>query len=548
MKTHGSSRRGGSAVIVVSAIFLIAALGAGALIVRSSLTPTDNGTLSDEHVARRGSFEISVPASGELAALKQIEIRNKLEYRAVVASIVDEGTYVQAGDILVSFASDEIENKIKDADDALNSAETQLIAAQSNLEIRISSNLSEMDRANLSVNLAELALRAWQEGDDISKKKSLDLAIETAEINHDRLVDRYEEAKELVKQEFISQDEFKRDEIAKIEAWAKLEQVKLDKRIYLEYLYEQAKKQKESDVDQAIAERKRIQKRHEAQELTAAREVESKQHQLQSRTERLADLEEQLELCKVRAPAEGLVVYASSLEEHRWSRMNRDELQPGTEVRKNDLLMILPDTSTMTAEVKVNESRSGLIKPGQRAMITSDAVPDVALEGEVLEIGVLAESGGWRDPNRRDYTVTIKLSDGNAFGLKPSMRCKSEIYVGQVDDVIHVPLQAVFRAGPAAFVYVPRGAGFAQQRVQIGQTSGLYAEIPVGLEEGETVLLREPKPREIVARLTDAAPTEGEATPGQRQPGQAALGADKSWSGNEKGRRPRRGERSKGPA
>ena len=91
--------------------------------------------------------------------------------------------------------------------------------------------------------------------------------------------------------------------------------------------------------------------------------------------------------------------------------------------------MVLPDTSEMTAEVKVNESLTGLIEPGQRTILTSDAIQDVTFDGEVLSIGVLAESGGWRDPNRRDYTVKVLLTGGNELGLKPSMRCKAEIYV-----------------------------------------------------------------------------------------------------------------------
>jgi multidrug resistance efflux pump len=537
---------------VVSIIMLLVALGTGGLMLRSALKPVDNGGPADEHAVRRGSFEVSVPASGELAAKEQIEIRNKLDYRAVITQVIDEGEIVKTGDVLVEFASDEIEEKIKDAKDALNSAQTKLITAQSNLETRLITIQAESEKADLNVTLAELALRVWEEGEHVSRQKQLDLAIETAEINHRRLVDRYEESKELVKQEFISQDEFKRDEIAMIEANARLEQAKLDKRIYVEYEYERDQKQKASDVEQALAERNRIEKRHEAEALTARRGVESAQHDLQSREVRLADLEEQLELCTVLAPSDGLVVYAGSLEDHRWSRMNRGELQAGTEVRKNELLMILPDTSTMTAEVKVSESLTGLIEPGQRAIVTSDSV-------------VLAESGGWRDPNRRDYTVTIQLTDGNDLGLKPSMRCKSDIYVGRVDDVIHVPIQAVFREGHAAYVYVPQGAGFAQRQVHLGEASGLHAEITDGLAEGDVVLLREPKAREIVARLSDDALAEQRTARGQppddrpphdqaqrdrSQRGQAALGTDKGWSKDGKGRRPRSQgrEKNKGPA
>jgi HlyD family secretion protein len=176
----------------------------------------------------------------------------------------------------------------------------------------------------------------------------------------------------------------------------------------------------------------------------------------------------------------------------------------------------------MTAEVKVNESLTGLIEKGQRVIITSDAIPDVSIEGEVMSIGVLAESGGWRDPNRRDYTVKVLLTDTKELGLKPSMRCKAEVYVGVVADAIYVPLQAVFRAGSDAYVYVPDRGGYAQRRVALGKASGLHVEITNGLDSGETVLLREPEVREIAARLEDQPPLEGQAAlgrpKGQRRP------------------------------
>jgi len=176
---------------------------------------------------------------------------------------------------------------------------------------------------------------------------------------------------------------------------------------------------------------------------------------------------------------------------------------------------VLPDVSEMTAEVKVNESLTGLIEPGQRVTLFSDALPETILTGEVLSIGVLAESGGWRDPNRRDYTVKVLLLDTEGLGLKPSMRCKAEIYVGAVEDSIYVPLQAVFREGSDAYVYVPDGSGFSQRRVDLGRASGLHVEITDGLTVGEIVLLREPKVNEIIARLSDDE---------RRGEGQAALG------------------------
>ncbi|MCH8342879.1 MAG: HlyD family efflux transporter periplasmic adaptor subunit [Planctomycetes bacterium] len=504
MKTKRHNRRGGTTAIVITIVVILTGAAMTTLVVRNGSSSGTEGGSEGTYIVRRGSFDITVPASGELAALKQIEIRNRLEVRAVITEIIEEGKPVKAGDMLIRFNDEEIRNKIKDAEDAENNATSALIMAESNLDIRISSGESEQDKAELDVRLAELALEGWEKGEVVSRRQEIDLELKTAQKDYDRLKERYDESVTLESQKFISRDELKQDEIAMIRAKARLEQAKLDDEIYEKYQYTEDQARNESDVEQAKAERERIKDRHKAELETLRAELASKQHQLESRQERLADLQKQLEYCTVTAPSGGLVVYATSLERYRWG--NQETLKVGSELHRNQLAMILPDTSQMVAEVKVNESLTGLIKPGQRAILTSDAVPDVVLQGEVLSISVLAESGGWIDRNRRDYTVKIQLTDGNDLGLKPSMRCKAEIYVGRVEDTLFVPLQAVFHEGPTAYVYVPQGSGFAQHKVTVGEASELHMEVSSGLAEGDVVLLRQPHPGEIVARLDQPSP------------------------------------------
>ena len=524
MNTKRHNRRGGTTAIVITIVVIVTGAAMTTLVVRNGSSSGTEGGSEGTYIVQRGSFDITIPASGELAALEQIEIRNRLEVRAVITEIIEEGKTVKAGDMLIRFNDEEIRNKIKDAEDAQNNADSALIMAESNLEIRISSSESEQDKAELDVTLAELALESWKEGEVVSRRQQIKLELKTAQKDYDRLKERYDESVTLESQKFISRDELKQDEIAMIRAKARLEQAKLDDEIYEKYQYKEDQKRKESDVKQAEDERERIKDRHEAELATLRAALASKQHQLESRKERLVDLQKQLEYCTVTAPSGGLVVYATSLERYRWG--NQETLKVGSELRRNQLAMILPDTSQMVAEVKVNESLTGLIKPGQRAILTSDAVSDVVLRGEVLSISVLAESPGWIDRNRRDYTVKIRLTDGNDLGLKPSMRCKAEIYVGRVEDTLFVPLQAVFHEGPTAYVYVPQGSGFAQRQVTVGESSELHVAVSTGLAEGDVVLLREPQPAEIVARLDKAKGPEGwqRAGNGEDPPNRASAG------------------------
>ncbi|MHC4946733.1 MAG: efflux RND transporter periplasmic adaptor subunit [Planctomycetota bacterium] len=505
------------AVLVVLALLVIAVVVT--FVARASGTRDDRGTSSDLYEVARGGFDITIPASGELAAVQQIEIRNRLEVRAVITQIVDEGTSVAAGDVVIRFNDEDIRTRIDDAVDDVDTADNILVNARAVLDIRRQVRASELARADLDIRLAELDLLAWREGEDVSRRKELALAIETAQKQYDRLFDRYNDSKDLLEQKFISLDEYRQDEIEMIQAKARLEQAQLDIEVYEKYEFEEEKATKESNLQQAREERVRVEQRYDAEVRSAESDVRSAEHQLESKQERLAKLEQQFEYCTVEAPADGLVVFASSLNQGRHWRGEQQGPQVGSEVSRNELIMVLPDTTQMVAEVKVNEALSGLIESGQRASVVSDAIPDVGLAGTVESIGVLAESGGWRDPNRRDYTVRVLLDDVTGHGLKPSMRCKANIAIGRVDDAVYVPIQAVTHEGPRAFVFVDRGGRYSQKPVTLGRASDLYVEVLEGVDAGMSVLLRQPRPQEIIHDETAPADDGGDRMARGEEPG-----------------------------
>ena len=502
-------------MLVVVIIISMAAAGAWAMfyVGAGNSAAIDN----DIFAVKKGGFEIVVPTSGELAALRQIEIKNRLETRATITEIIEEGEHVKKGALLISFNDEDIRNKIKDADDALDSAINSLENAKANLEIRKKTRESELARAELEITLTELAWQAWKEGEDVTRRQDLALELKTAQMEYDRLQVYFEASKRLFEQEFISLDEYTRNEIALVRAESNLKQANLDIDVYEKYEYLQDREKKESDRKQAVDEQDRTKQRYDAEVRSAESDVRSAERLLESRQERFDKWTTQLELCVILAPSDGLVVYASSLSSggmHRGS--NEDPPMVGTDVARNRTVIVLPDTSQMIAEVKVNEALSGMIKPGQRATVVSDALPDTVLSGEVMSVGVLAQTGGWRDPNRRDYTVKILLDDfALSLGLKPSMRCRADIKVGRVDDTLYIPIQSVFRQGPVAYAWIPDGRGYSQTEISIGQASELYVEITGGLNEGQVVLMREPEAKEVASRLEipETGPNYGNAPP-----------------------------------
>lgn len=459
----------------------------------------DEGLTADIAIARVQSFDIATTASGELQAKNQIEIRSQLESQSTITEVVAEGTLVKKGDLLVRLKSDNIQTQIDEEVLRVESARAELVAAENSYEIQVSENESKTSAAQLKLDLAKLTLEQWLKGDVEKQRQQLELAIEKGERDLARLSEKFERSEELFRQGFLSKNERDTDEIQKIEADANLKKSRLEKDIYWSYTHPKDQRSKQSDVDQALAELERVQRQNEIQLTSKDADRLNKRRQKTVREQRLAKLEQQLAACEITAPSDGLVVYATSIERNRWGGSGEGPLQIGREVYPNMLLIVLPDTSAMIASVRVHESLAGRVRPGQRATVKIDAFGGTTLSGTVESIGVMAETGGFRDPNLREYSVRVMLDPTELMSqLKPAMRCESTITLGRVDNALAVPLQAVFNEGSVRMVYTPQGNKYVRVPVAVGRRSDTLAEITAGLKEGTKVLLREPAPGEIL--------------------------------------------------
>ena len=491
-------RRGTSIVMLIGGVFVLA-------IVISLVGFSGGGgtgekiTAGELYEVEGGSFGVTVPASGELAAKEKINIHNLLESNAVIIELVDEGTIVAEGDVLVRFNDEAILNTIRQSELNVTDAINALDTSKSNLVVYKKQRDSDLAAKQLEIDLAELALSAWREGEVVARRQQLLLAEQTAEKDYARLFKKHESSLRLYEQKFLSKDELDRDEIAVLNSEATLKRAKLEIVVYENYTHKQQEQKKNSDLQQAIDELDRAIDRHTSTINNLEATVGARENRLESQKDKLDNTNSQLEACVLYSPAKGMVIYATSVGNRR---EEGEPLKIGKQLWRNELVMTIPDTSNMIARSKVNEALSGVVSVGQKATVSCDAYPDEIFKGEVLSIGVLAEGGGWRDPNRRDYTVEIKILNPENIPLKPSMRCSAEIYVEEVEDVLYVPVHAIHRDGGVVWVWVKDGGGFSQRAVELGRFSESYAEIVSGVSLGEQVLLREPLQSQVITRLS----------------------------------------------
>ena len=496
-------RRGGATAKLI--IGLVVAAGAGVGVWQLGLFDGSGSSSSariqtaDIAQVSTMSFEITTTASGELQAEDQIEVRSKLEQQTTILELIQEGSRVAEGDVLAVLNSDALKTELDDEEIGLESDRAELVAAENAFEIQKSDNESTKQAAELKLRLAELALDQWLYGDHAIRMKELRLAIEEADRELVRLREKHEKNAELLAQGFISADQYKQDELAFIKAESQVEKARLQNESYVNYQEARDREQKQSDVEQARAELDRAERQNAIRLADKQAELTSRQRRVARREAEIKELREQIEAATVRAPSAGMAVFGTTVEQSRRSWSNDGPMQIGQQVYPNQLLFALPDVSKLVAEVRVHESLAGRVRQGQPAVIRVDAANGMRVAGTVKEIGILAENGGWRDPNLREYTVTIAIDDPNAEeALKPSMRCEATLVLGRVENALAAPVPAVFNDGPVRYVYVPEGPLFRRVPVQTGRFSDTHAEIIAGLASGQSVLLREPTAGEII--------------------------------------------------
>src|SRR5246127_1712480 len=128
-----------------------------------------------------------------------------------------------------------------------------------------------------------------------------------------------------------------------------------------------------------------------------------------------------------------------------------DYVVPGIQNSNGSFLMTLSDMSTVTAEVKVDETDIVNVKVGQDADVTIDAIPGKIFKGKVTEIGsqaVLRTSGlattqsTTSNQEAKDFKVVVTLAEPPE-NLRPGLSTTAKIKTAERKNVLSIPIQAL---------------------------------------------------------------------------------------------------------
>ena len=391
------------------------------------------------------------------------------------------------GALLVKFEDADLREKILFQEKSVADAERDLGNAKKDLALRRIETASANRQAALDVEFAQQDLDRYIEGDTPLQLLKMEGDIALAEEEIKRAEEKLASTRKLREKGYATSLEVQSNELTIKKQQNSITQTKKQQELFLKFEQPQQKKRYEAKLDQATVEEQRtIQKSNtlvESAEGTVLRRSEG----LKAQQERLVLYKEQLIKSEMRAPQDGLVIYARSS-----SRYNDTYIKEGALIRKGYNVIDLPDISELMAVVQVHESFVRHIKTGQKAVVRIDSLPDREFQGVVRHVAPTPDARRKYYENISVYDTHVWIQDENSQlpeDLKPGVSAKAEIVVAELNDVMMVPVQSVTTYKGQKVVQVKRGENVVVVPVKTGQFNNRFIEIKDGLKEGDQVSL-----------------------------------------------------------
>lgn len=435
------------------------------------------------HTVAQRDFLVSVIEGGALAATQELMVVCEMEGTPRILRIVPEGTTVKKGDLLVELDSSGIKERLDTQEVVVENARFALTKAKEDLDIQVLLNDANDKDAELTVEFALSDLEKYKLGDWPQAKRVLEADITITKEEVQRAKDKLDWTGKLHTKGYATRSELEGDQLA-----LKRQEIALEKgsealRLSQKYDYPKKVRLLESGHEQSKLALLRIKQRSKSLLSAAQADLKARQNTLELQSGKLEETKMQLQLAKIFAPQDGLVVYAPV------SSSLGQPIEEGAVVRQKQPLIKLPDVSKMMVEIKIHESHVRQVKPGQPAFVTIDSMPDKQFNGVVKKIAPLPDSNSrYYSPNLKVYAAEVLIDEALA-DFKPGVSARAEIVVTNLHKVLTVPIQCVTSHKGKQVCYVERDGKPVSVDVTVGYHNDKFIEIRKGLNEGDRVML-----------------------------------------------------------
>lgn len=424
---------------------------------------------------------------GELESIDAVTVQCELRGQAKLSTIVAEGTHVKKDEVVAQLDTDQLTKLSNEQKVKWEAAEGKVQACQSDLTQAESKAGTEIAKADLALKKARIALKKYLDKDgeyvkDLEKLKG-QLGLAKKE-----LVEAEEDldfTKKQLKKGFGDLTQVKAKELGVEQKQYAVNSAQSELRVLEKFTKEEKETELQFNAEDAVRELERVKAAQKSAVDKAKSELRTAEATAKIEKAALDDIQKQIDRCTLKAPSDGIVVYANA---RYWDESSR--IRPGAQLYNQQPIFSLPDLSKMKVKVKIHESLVKKVKVGMTATLQIEALPNRPLHGKVEKIGTIAQADGWRGGGVKQYETEVSIDDlPTDAGLKPGMSAEVKILVNTLTNAQVVPVAAVTEFEGGRVVYVLAGRKVERRPVEVGESNDQFVQILAGLNDGDAVAL-----------------------------------------------------------
>jgi HlyD family secretion protein len=471
------------------ALLLVAAAGCGR---------EKEGDQPDKvYEVERGSFNIVISANGTLDAIKRylIESPPVSKQGLDIIEAVDDQTVLKKGDQIVAFSDAKYLDELESKEVEIEEAEKNLMLLQQDMQMNVADSVSLIKKATDTQRVAVESLEKYVNEDAPLQKKDLIADVETARQNviaeQENLTQLREDllsasmGDETARLKIESQIETSETKIESLENTEEREVYNL--RIFKQYTYPQKSREYERNLVKAEMDLQKELVNAAAQRVQIDRKISAQQRKLDTLRRQRLDLIENIGMLRVIAPVDGVITYGDP--DPRRRRREQKDITVGASMRPSEIIGSIPDMSQLVVNLDIPEATRPKIRASMRAEMRVKALPNLRLSGAVSRISDMASNLNYWDRTSPKIYETVISIDQNFEVLRPGMTVEVDMISETVDNVLFVPVEALFVKEGEVFCRVKKTSAPEERKVRTGRSSSSFVEITEGLEPGDKVLL-----------------------------------------------------------
>ena len=445
------------ALLLLAGIILLFALGK----IKTLAKPHDGLAMIETETVQRLPVETVVNAPGEMQSSNNTVVECEIERLSVVVQgrsitsggstrilkIIPDGTKVKKNDVLCVLDSSEFEELSRLQRINVERATADHLEAEMNLEV------------------AKIALEEYRLGTAKQRVQSLKGQIALAQTDSFRLTGRLDWSRKMLNKGYLSKNAVRMEELSLQRADLQLTQSQIALNTFEKF--SQPKAEHSLQV--------RIQ--------SLSRVLMYEDSRLERHKDRLKTYEKQIEKCTVRAPNDGIAVYANEND-------GDTRIEEGAEVRQGQDLFYLPDLDHMQVMARLSESVVEKVRPGMKVRIMVEALSGRVFDGHVERIAQFPiPPSSWRSSQEVRNYYCLVIVDNPSMDLRPGLNSEIKVLTESNQEKLVISPEVVQVEGDKSYCFVRLPDGrFEKRQIKSRTSAPDTLEVVAGLNEGEEVV------------------------------------------------------------